>query len=92
MPMTMTGALGSYPMSRDASGTAWQPDTSPHAMGHAMQGDWMLMGHVALNAVYDRQEGPRGDDLAFVAGMAMGAARRDFASNDTLTGEVLNLL
>ena len=34
MPMTMEGALGAYPMSRDASGTAWQPDATAHAMGH----------------------------------------------------------
>ena len=24
--MAMTGALGAYPMQREASGTAWQPD------------------------------------------------------------------
>ncbi|MGH8129885.1 MAG: hypothetical protein ACRES3_03410 [Steroidobacteraceae bacterium] len=83
--MTMTGALGSYPMSRDASGTAWQPDDSPHVMGHTMRGDWTLMGHAMLNAVYDRQQGPRGDELAFVAGMAMGTARRGFANGDALT-------
>ena len=28
--MAMTGALGSYPMERESSGTAWQPDTSEH--------------------------------------------------------------
>ena len=28
--MTMTGAFGSYPMSRDASGTSWQPDLAEH--------------------------------------------------------------
>ena len=44
--MDMTGALGAYPMTRDASGTSWQPDATPHAMGHDMAGDWMLMGHV----------------------------------------------
>ena len=27
----MTGALGSYPMEREASGTAWQPDASRSA-------------------------------------------------------------
>ena len=27
----MTGALGRYPMTREASGTAWQPDASEHA-------------------------------------------------------------
>ncbi len=85
MPMTMMGALGSYPMSRDASGTSWQPDVTPHAMGHSMRGDWMLMGHTMLNAVYDRQEGPRGDTLTFISGMAMGSARRESADGDALT-------
>ena len=30
-------------------------------------GDWMLMGHATLNGVYDWQDGPRGDDKAFLA-------------------------
>ncbi len=85
MPMAMTGALGAYPMTRDASGTAWQPDASPHAMGHAMRGDWTLMGHLKLDGVYDWQEGPRGDEEAFVAGMVMGSARRNFGPGNTLT-------
>ena len=70
------GALGAYPMSREASGTAWQPDSSEHAGLHLMAGDWMLMGHALLNLVYDRQEGPRGGDKTFVSGMVMGSARR----------------
>jgi hypothetical protein len=82
--MSTTGVLGPYPMSRDASGTSWQPDDSPHAALHGMAGDWMLMGHVMLFGVYDTQSGPRGDDQAFVAGMLMGAARRDLANGDTL--------
>ncbi|HYJ53515.1 MAG TPA: hypothetical protein VEW04_10135 [Allosphingosinicella sp.] len=73
----MTGALGVYPMSREASGTAWQPDASIHGGLHLTTGDWMLMGHLSLNAVYDTQSGPRGDDMAFVSGMAMGSARRE---------------
>ncbi len=85
MPTTMTGALGSYPMARDASGTSWQPDMTPHAMGHAMRGDWQLMGHATLNGVYDWQEGPRGDTQYFMSGMAMGSARRDAAGGNTLT-------
>lgn len=84
-PMAMNGTLGSYPMTRDASGTAWQPDSSPHVMGHAMRGDWMLMGHATMNVVYDRQQGPRGDELTFVNGMVMGAARRDLPEGGALT-------
>ena len=75
----MTGLLGNYAMGRDASGTAWQPDVSSHGGVHAQTGEWRLMGHVMLNGVYDWQEGPRGDEKAFLAGMLMGAARRDFA-------------
>jgi hypothetical protein len=80
----MTGALGSYPMTREASGTSWQPDASEHAGVHVMRGDWTLMGHALLNGVYDSQSGPRGDDKAFVSGMIMGMARRDFGVADTL--------
>jgi hypothetical protein len=76
----MAGALGPYPMSREASGTAWQPDSSAHGGVHAAAGDWTLMGHVVLNLVYDRQGGSRGDDMVFVSGMAMGMARRELGS------------
>jgi len=68
----MTGTLGGYPMNRDASGTAWQPDAAPHGGVHEQAGNWMLMGHLSLNGVYSNQSGPRGDDKAFAAGMAMG--------------------
>ena len=77
-PMAMTGALGAYAMNREASGTSWQPDASPHAGVQAMAGDWMLMGHALLNGVYDRQSGPHGGERGFVSGMVMGMARRDF--------------
>ena len=82
--MAMTGALGFYGITREASGTSWQPDSTKHMMGHAMRGKWMLMGHAMLNAVYDWQGGPRGDEKSFVSGMVMGVARRDFESGDVL--------
>jgi hypothetical protein len=72
----MTGALGPYPMERESSGTAWQPDNSEHAGLHVMSNDWTLMAHGVLNLVYDHQSGPRGDDKAFASGMLMGMARR----------------
>ncbi|WP_037501857.1 hypothetical protein [Sphingomonas jaspsi] len=76
MHMSMGGALGAYPMAREASGTAWQPDTSQHGGIHLMSGDWTFMVHGELNLVTDWQEGPRGDSKTFVAGMLMGMARR----------------
>ena len=79
----MTGALGSYPMEREISGTAWQPDTSEHQGLMKMSGDWTLMAHGVLNLVYDHQSGPRGDDKAFASGMLMGVARRPLG-NGTL--------
>lgn len=77
MEMSAAGLLGDYPMSRDASGTSWQPDAAPHRGIHAMAGDWTLMGHAKLTGVYDYQSGPRGDEMVFPAGMLMGMARRD---------------
>ena len=80
----MTGALGSYSMTREASGTSWQPDSSLHSGVHVMNGDWMLMGHALLNGVYDWQQSPRGDTESFFSGMLMGMANRHFDSGDTL--------
>jgi hypothetical protein len=75
-----TGALGLYPMTRESSGTAWQPDNSAHmgAMGSA--GDWTLMGHGTLNLVYDYQGGRRGGEKVFGSGMVMGMARRQLGN------------
>lgn len=76
----MKGALGPYPMTRESSGTAWQPDTSDHVGWMRQSGDWMLMGHGVLNFVYDHQSGRRGDDKAFASGMLMGMAHRPLGS------------
>jgi hypothetical protein len=75
-PEAMTGALGPYSTTRETSGTAWQPETSPHSGAHVTAGRWSLMGHAMLFGVYDRQSGPRGGEKAFVSGMAMAMARR----------------
>jgi len=82
--MSSTGVLGNYQMTRDASGTSWQPDLSTHQGIHAMTGDWMLMGHAMLWGIYDTQGGSRGGDKTFLEGMLMGEARRDFSTADSL--------
>jgi hypothetical protein len=72
----MTGALGSYPMTREASGTAWQPDSNEHGGIHIGSGNWSFMFHGNVDLVHSWQEKPRGDSKTFVAGMLMGMARR----------------
>jgi hypothetical protein len=36
--MPMNGFYGPYPMSREASGTAWQPESARHEGVHVMSG------------------------------------------------------
>ena len=67
----MTSALGPYAMSRDGSGTSWQPEATQMGGLHSMRGDWSVMAHGFVNAIYDRQTGPRGDRKAFPESMAM---------------------
>jgi len=78
-----TGLLGAYPMTRDASGTSWQPDAAPHHALHEEVGGWELMAHAALDLVYDSQS-DGGDTQWFVEGMAMGEARRSLGDGDML--------
>ena len=80
----MPAALGPYPMNREASGTSWQPDASPHQAIHIAAGGWTLMLHGMLDGVYDRQGGPRGNDKGFVAGMVMAMAARDVGGRGRL--------
>ena len=87
MPMaSSTGALGPYPMTREASGTSWQPDASTHQGVHTAHEPWESMSHAVFNAVYDTQGGRRGDDKSFLSGMVMTQARRPLG-----TGNVLQL-
>jgi len=82
--MRMQGQFGPYTMSREASGTSWQPDSTPHQGVMFMSNEWMLMGHANLFGVYDHQGGPRGGNKAFAAGMVMGMAQRPLGDNGTL--------
>jgi len=81
--MTMPGAFGRYPMTREASGTSWQPDSTPMDGIHLMNGEWMTMFHGFIDTVYDHQGGPRGAKLAFSESMLMAMASRPLG-NGTL--------
>ncbi len=67
----MQSALGPYPMTREGSGTSWLPDATPMMGLHVKQRDWSVMAHGFVNAIYDKQTGPRGDEKAFTQSMAM---------------------
>jgi hypothetical protein len=75
----MQGMYGNHPMTREASGTSWQPDSSPHEGIHGMEGEWMTMIHGFVNLIYDHQGGPRGDDKTFSTSMLMVMAQRPIA-------------
>jgi hypothetical protein len=75
--MGMPGMYGGYDMTREASGTSWQPDSTPMGGIHGMTGAWLTMLHGYADVVYDHQGGPRGNDQSFTTGMLMFIARRD---------------
>lgn len=87
----MGGALGAYPMTRDASGTAWQPDSAPMQAIMGQVGGWSTMVHGFAALAYDKQGGPRGDDKIFVSSMLMGMAQRP-AAGGTLTLKAMGSL
>ena len=80
MHHAMTGLDGPYPMTREASGTAWQPDAAEHAGLHVMRGPWSLMLHGMADVVWDHQGGPRGDEKVFSNNMLMGMASRSLGA------------
>jgi hypothetical protein len=80
----MRGLLGSYAMTREASGTSWQPDSAPMDGLHVAAGNWLFMLHGFATLVQDDQGGPRGADKTFSQSMLMGMARRPIGDHGTL--------
>lgn len=70
------GMLGPYPLSREASGTSWQPDRAPHRGIHETKGAWTVMLHGMADIVVDDQGGARGGERVFSGNMLMGRAQR----------------
>ena len=80
----MAGALGPYAMTREASGTSWQPEAAPMEGIMLMPDDWTIMLEGRALAIADSQSGPRGDSLIFAPGMLMAMASRPLDDADTL--------
>ncbi len=67
----MAGALGAYSMMRDASGTSWQPQSTPMQGISFASGGWTGMIHGFADLAYDHQGGPRGGSKTFSESMLM---------------------
>jgi hypothetical protein len=72
------GALGEYAMTRESSGTAWQPDASPMHGEHAQLGAWSVMTHGFVFLNYTDQGGKRGDEDFFSTNMFMAMGQRQW--------------
>lgn len=79
--MAMATPLG-IPDSRDASGTSWQPDSTPMFMWHWMTGDWSLRLHTNVFAGYDNKRSDRGDDKLVSINWVMAMARHPLGAGD----------
>lgn len=72
----------SIPMSRDGSGTAWQPDSTPmYARGFSLAG-WDLMAHGLAFGGYDYQGSRRGGGQVFSTNWAMLMAQHEFLGGE----------
>lgn len=77
----MHGMYGNYPMTREASGTSWVPDSSPPEVFHIMHNCWNFMMGGFSYLVIDHQSGPRGGEKLFDENMFMFMGQRDFEKN-----------
>ena len=76
---SFSGWLGPYGMTREASGTSWQPEAAGMEGLHFTLGPWRAMAHASAFAIYTRQDGPRGGTQAFSTNMLAFTAGRPLA-------------
>lgn len=87
----MPAALGNYPHTREASGTAWQPDSTPMEGWHFSASEWSVMAHATVYGVYDHQGGKRGDEKLFSNSMGMLMASRPLGGGTLGVRSMLSL-
>jgi|HubBroStandDraft_3_1064219.scaffolds.fasta_scaffold09402_4 hypothetical protein len=72
----MAALYGPYGMTREASGTSWVPESSPHEGIHWMSGAWQLMVHGFADLIYSDQAGRPRDTKTFSENMLMAMGSR----------------
>ncbi len=78
------------PMTRDGSGTAWQPDATPMHAYHSSAAGWQLMLHGLLFAGFNVQGTDRGGEKLFSPGWVMAMARRPVLGADITVRAMLS--
>lgn len=79
------------PESREASGTSWQPDSTPMFMWHAMSHGWSLGLHENAFVGYDSDRTSRGDDQLLSINWLMGMARHPVGDGDLTLRAMVSL-
>lgn len=79
------------PETRDASGTSWQPDSTPMFMWHWMAGGWSLGLHTNVFAGYDNKTSDRGDDKILGINWVMAMASRPIGTGNLMLRTMLSL-
>jgi hypothetical protein len=67
----MPAMLGPYPMTREASGTSWQPQATPMSGQSHRWGSWHGMSEAHVTLAHVDASGPRGKRDTFAQSMAM---------------------
>jgi len=86
----MSTTLG-IPETRDASGTSWQPDSTPMFMWHWMTGGWSLGLHTNVFAGYDSKSSDRGDDKFISINWLMAMASHPVGPGNLILRTMLSL-
>ncbi len=87
----MSGALGPYQATREASGTSWVPESSPMHGFHREVGSWHGMVHGLATLVWDDQGGRRGDEELISTNMLMGSISRKLGPGSITLRSMLSL-
>jgi hypothetical protein len=77
----MPGMLAHDAMTRESTGTSWQPDDSPMEGQHRMGEQWLSMAHADLTLGLTDASGPRGAQQSFNDSMFMLNTWRNLGSD-----------
>ncbi len=79
------------PETREASGTSWQPESTPMFMWHTMARGWSIGLHTNVFAGYDSDTSDRGDQEFISINWVMAMARHRVGDGDLTLRTMLSL-